>query len=479
MNTQKPISLRWGVIYIAVSTLLIALNIPIGYAQLQPWQSNAQPCVDSELTPDQAKVPCAGIALFSSDVSPQERANIIAQAGSQLRYNYQQANAAAVTINNVTTLRELTSEPSVVRLIPDRPIRALVKPDNPGNGNKDGGNDGQILPSGVERIGAQPGTLTVDGSGIGVAIVDTGLDFSHADLAPATDCFTAYSSCEDTNGHGTHVAGIVAALDNNIDVVGVAPMATLYAVKVLGDRGEGTDSTVMAGLDWIGTHANRLSPPIKVVNMSLGRPGNVNDNPALRALIENLTNGTDPDGNPLRLTVIVAAGNDPTKEVSAMVPATYPEVLAIASSTAKEGNNNRCRVNDTPIPADTASYFTTDGNYNLASGIGVTISAPGAKQEDVSRNCFVRSVGILSLKGGGGTTRASGTSMSAPHVSGVVALMLEKDNSLSANQVRSNIMSSAFRINIAPLNSAISSYTFDGDREGILSACGALSENCP
>jgi subtilisin family serine protease len=311
------------------------------------------------------------------------------------------------------------------------------------------------------------------GDGVGVAVVDTGLDFNHRDLKPLeTVCFTAFSACQDDNGHATHVGGIIAARNNTVDVVGVAPGATLYAVKVLNSSGSGTDSTVIAGLDWIALHAASLTPPIRVVNMSLGREGTLNDNPALREAVRNLYD--------LGITVVVSAGNDPDLEVSQQVPATYPEVLAVASTTGVDGSNNGCKSFTAVIRADTASYFTTDGAFDEATGIGVTVSAPGEDKEDVTKSCFAKSVGILSTKLGGGTTRKSGTSMSAPHVAGVAALMWEKalsgtsPGTLLVEDARGKIRASAARRGTAPLDSPTGGYTFDGEREGIVWAPGAL-----
>ena len=174
----------------------------------------------------------------------------------------------------------------------------------------------QVVPSGVERIDAPLSwAASWTGQGVGVAIVDTGLDFNHLDLdlnseVEGINSFNAFGgSCQDDYGHGTHVGGIVAARHNTIDVVGVAPDATLYCVKVFSlDPIFGpiaTDESLIAGLDWIATNANQVSPPIRVVNMSLGRSKTPQDNPnhplhvAVKALYDS------------GISVVVSAGNQP------------------------------------------------------------------------------------------------------------------------------------------------------------------------
>ena len=414
--------------------------------------------------PGQSPFPCGAIIINTEPGSAAvDVAALLSAVGADRHHVFPSVNAAAGRIPNVSVLADLLRLPGI-EVIPDRPVRTLAKPGSkgkPGSGT-DGG--GQLVPAGVSRIGAGPGALVVSGNGVGVAIVDTGLDFAHTDMAVASTCYDAFGgNCQDLNGHGTHVGGIVAALNNDVDVVGVAAAATLYGVRVLDANGSGNDSTIMAGLQWVVNNAASLVVPIQIVNMSLGRPGSLGDNPALHSLVQTL--------GAMGISVVVAAGNDATKEVSNMVPAVYPEVMAVASTSANNGSN-KCRGYAGFIATDTASYFTTDGS-------AVMISAPGERQENISRGCSVSSQGILSLKLGGGTTRASGTSMAAPHVAGVVALMLEQGGSGLSGQylvdyIRNTLRSTAMGIGIAPLNSPTGDYSFDGVREGVVSACAAV-----
>lgn len=359
----------------------------------------------------------------------------------------------------------LSSDPRVNNVVADRRVSITChKANHPCSGGGGGGASTQVVPPGVKRIGADQVWTNTTGNGIGVAVIDTGVDFNHGDLSVAPDCFTAYAFCEDDNGHGTHTAGTIAARNNSQDVVGVAPGVTLYSVKVLDPSGSGTWSAVIAGVDWVTARAGTID----VANMSLGGSGSnsancgdpnndgIIDDPLHRAICNSVAAG---------VTYVVSAGNDASKEVSQQVPAAYPEVIAVASSTSADGSN-ACRSFSGKILADTASYFTTDGT-------GVSVSAPGADKEDISKSCFIKSVGILSLKLGGGTTRMSGTSMASPHVAGVAALILEDHPGFSPADVRSRIESSADRKGTAPLNSPSGAYSYDGEREGVVSAVGA------
>lgn len=443
-----------------ISAVILFSSLPAAAAAPQPLPvpDNLPPC-SIERLPEQAPIefPCGAILFSDNDVAGV--AEVGAKAGAMVRFAYRAVNGAALVIRDRETLRSLAENP-VLQLIPDRMIYA--PPASKGK-DKTGGSGGQVTPSGVARIGAAPGLLPVSGYGVGVAVVDTGIDLANGDLSPGEVCFDAFNGdCIDRAGHGTHVSGIIAALDNDIDVVGVAPLATPYAVKVLDDSGSGSDATILAGLDWIATNAQLVAVPIKVVNMSLGRSGTIDDNPVLHAMIQALHQSG--------ITIVVAAGNDSGREVQNSIPAAYPEVLSVASTTAEDGSN-ACRQYNGIIARDTASYFTTDGG-------SISVSAPGEQMEDISKGCQIKSNGILSLAIGGGTTRKSGTSMAAPHVAGVVALIYAEAQLSDPEAIRSAVTGGSVRVGEVPLDSPAGSYSFDGVREGVISACGSLSL-CP
>jgi len=390
------------------------------------------------------------IVRFREGTSAAARAAVVRGAGAALGVNFRRVNAAAIKVPNENALAALRNNPSVLAVIPNRPVFANQN----GKGKPGGGGGGstQVVPAGVARVGG-PTSLS-DGLGVGVAVLDTGVDLAHPDLAGTVNALNAFGgpSCQDDEGHGTHVAGIIAARDNTADVIGVAPKATIYCLKVLDSAGSGSDATIMSGLEWVLNNHASVVPAIKVVNMSLGRPGSVDDNPDMHDLVVAL--------EVAGITVVVAAGNDATAEVGGQIPAAYPEVIAVASTTALAGTN-QCRFLSSAIKADTASYFTTDG-------AGVIVSAPGEDQENVSRSCFISSLGILSTRLGGGTTRMSGTSMASPHVAGVAARYYQAG--FQAGEIRQYLQSDADRAGIAPLDSPGSQYTYDGVREGIVQA---------
>jgi subtilisin family serine protease len=249
-----------------------------------------------------------------------------------------------------------------------------------GQGRKGGGGGGggQTLPWGIDKIDADiSSTLAGDGSGaidnVRAYIIDTGIDAGHADLNVAAHVNFAGGVNSDCNGHGTHVAGTVAAEDNTRDVVGVAPGARLYGVKVLGCGGSGTTSGVIAGIDWV--TANAVKPAI--ANMSLGGGASAALDAAVKRSVDS------------GVLYSVAAGNDGVDACN-QSPAragTYPGVVTTAA-------------------LDSSDREASWSNYGSCNDIW----APG--------------VSILSTKDGGGTVTFSGTSMAAPHVGGSAALYL-------------------------------------------------------
>jgi len=187
------------------------------------------------------------IVRFREGTSAAARAAVVRGAGAVLGVNFGRVNAAAVRVPNENALAALRNNPSVQAVIPNRPVFAFQN----GKGKPGGGGSGptQVVPAGVARVGAP--TIDSNGLGVGVAILDTGVDLAHPDLAGTVNALNAFGgpSCQDDQGHGTHVAGIIAAQDNTADVIGVAPKATIYCVKVLDSAGSGSDATVMSGLE--------------------------------------------------------------------------------------------------------------------------------------------------------------------------------------------------------------------------------------
>ena len=179
----------------------------------------------------------------------------------------------------------------------------------------------QAVPPGIDAVRARELWAVTRGDEVNIAIVDTGIDYHHPDLKGryfgGYNVFTKSSDAMDDFGHGTHVAGILAADDNDFGVVGVAPEAHLWAVKVLDSRGSGTDETVAAGIDWVLARKRELGGNW-VVNLSLGsEAASVAESQVFARAIDE------------GLLVVAAAGNMGTTDIE--YPAAYPGVLAISA----------------------------------------------------------------------------------------------------------------------------------------------------
>lgn len=274
----------------------------------------------------------------------------------------------------------------------DQQVHTYVKPEGKGNPTPKPTpvQLPQVLPWGIDRTDAELSWGISTGYGVKVAVVDTGIDYTHPDLdANVAGCVTFVwrtTDCRDDNGHGTHVAGTIAAENNGIGVVGVAPNASLYGVKVLDRTGSGYVSDVIAGIDWSADNG------MNVITMSLGSGSDVS---ALHAAVDSAYS---------RGIVIVASAGNENGTIS--YPARYSSVIAV---TATDSGNNK------------ASF----SNY----GPEAELAAPG--------------VSIYSTYKGGTYATLSGTSMAAPHVTGTVALLLEANPGMTPLEVRSRLQSTS------------------------------------
>jgi subtilisin len=264
----------------------------------------------------------------------------------------------------------------------------------------------QTLPTGINRIDGESSTHYNSNTwSTAVAVIDTGSG-PHTDLniAGGVNCQTG-KSFSDGNGHGTHVAGTIGAINNGSGAVGVAPGIPIYSVRVLDNRGSGRFSDIICGIDWVTANASRLN--IKVANMSLGGAGsddgncgNTNRDALHKAICSSVAAG---------VTYVVAAGNDGAN-MAGSVPASYNEVLSVTAvadfnGQAGGGAAATCLADVDDTAAD-FSNFATPGSPDE----GHTIAAPG--------------VCIYSTWKGGGYNTISGTSMASPHAAGVAALCI-------------------------------------------------------
>ena len=321
---------------------------------------------------------------------------------SDFRYRHAlKGFAGSLTDDQVRALRD---DPEVAYVAPDRTIQASsLLPVAPG----------ETVPTGPRRIAAATPSTVEHASGIGVAVLDTGVDLTHPDLdvAHGTNCVTPGASSDDDEGHGTHVAGTIAAKNNGSAVTGVAPGTKIWAVKVLNSSGSGSSSTIACGLDWV--TANAAAANIKVVNMSLGGTGSpvkpcaVTTDPLHQAVCR----ATAAD-----ILSVVAAGNsgvafDLTSAPD--IPSAYPEVLTVTALSDSDGQGGGIGGSPSCDPLEGDDVRATFSNFaSTTAGAAHTIAAPGV---------CIRSTFPTDLSPSGQAI-ASGTSMAAPHMAGIAAL---------------------------------------------------------
>lgn len=302
---------------------------------------------------------------------------------AELGFVYRAAIKGYSATLSTSAVGDLRSDPLVAAVVEDRQVQIAA----------------QTLPTGIDRIdGELSSTASGDGAGsvdADIAVIDTGIDTKHPDLNVVGGVACNGNSYQDRNGHGTHVAGIAAAKDNSVGVVGVAPGARLWAVRVLNNSGKGSWSNLICGVDWVTANANT----IEVANMSLGGSGSEpagsgcsTGDPLHDAICRSVGAG---------VTYTVAAGNS-AANAQHFVPAAYDEVITVSALADFDGQPGggaapTCR-------ADTDDTLADSSNF----GSDIDLIAPGT--------C------ISSTYRGGRYATLSGTSMAGPHVAGAAAL---------------------------------------------------------
>ncbi len=300
-----------------------------------------------------------GFAPVAELQAAQDRADVVEQVGGVVHAAFRLIPVVSASVPP-EALDTLAGRPDVAYVEEDVVLQAF----------------GQSTPWGVHRIEADlvwPGGNT--GAGVDVAMLDSGIDSRHPDLTvldginfagpPEKEGSTDPADWNDNYGHGTHCAGIVAALNNGVGVVGVAPGARLHAVKVLGDDGLGNTSDIIQGLEWCVEHH------IRVASLSLGGLGSTS--------LQDACDKAFAAG----VLIVAAAGNT---SGPVRFPAGYPSVLAVSATDAN----------------DKLAYFSSFGPE-------IALAAPG--------------VNVNSTYKGGSYAEMSGTSMACPHVTGTAALV--------------------------------------------------------
>ncbi|MEW6308623.1 MAG: S8 family peptidase [Bacillota bacterium] len=308
---------------------------------------------------------------------------LVESLGGKVTFAYRYVPAVAATVPEVI-LGALRGNAKVAYVEPDGKCYAMA----------------QTLPWGVDRIDADLVHATANkGTGVKVAILDTGIALAHEDLRVwgGANFISTATSYDDDNGHGTHCAGIVAALDNTVGVIGVAPEAELYAVKVLDSAGSGSWSTVAAGIEWA------ITNKMQIISMSLGGS---QGSTTLEAACKKAW-----DAGILLVAAAGNSGNAGGRNDTVNYPAKYPTVIAVAATDSSDKR---------------PSWSST--------GPAVELAAPG--------------VSIPSTYIGNTYKALSGTSMACPHVAGVAALVWRAHPTLTNQQVRDKMNATAIDLGV-------------------------------
>ena len=366
----------------AVAALALTLAVDAGAAAHPASAPRAHPAVASRV-----------IVKYRAHASAGKRRSSVRSIGGAIvgAIRAQGTKVVAVAGDPVQAAALLARRPGVAWAEPDYKLYSLAAPDDPLLGQL-GGLGLMHAQVAWDALGISDG-YRPDG-GAPVAIVDTGIDGAHEDLVGKADaCGSAANGsvadgvCTDDEGHGTHVAGTVAAIaGNGRGIAGVAFDSPLIVCKALSADGSGDTSDVAACIAWARAQG------AKVISLSLGGPPTV----TLKAAVKAAWAGGGRSGS----LVVAAGGNDGSDAVD--YPAGYPEAVSVA---AVDDNG-------------THAWFS---NANP----DVEVAAPG--------------VDVLSAKLGGGYVRMSGTSMATPHAAGAAALLWDANPRAAAKTIRSKL----------------------------------------
>ena len=384
------------------------------------------------------------IVVLKESANPQAVANDHTRKyGVTVHYVYRKALKGYAGAIPSQSVGAVSSDARVLYVTPDEVVQAPnpepeivpvppggggLQPERPRAGGAQRGDGTQVVPRNIRRVDAELSpTADIDGIDddrvdVDVAVIDTGID-SHPDLnvVGGVACGPGRKGFRDLDGHGTHVAGTVAAIDNSTGVVGVAPGARLWAVRVFGKRTSSV-SHILCGIEWV--TATRLdSDPgndIEVANMSLGHRGADDGNCGLttrdvwhQAICKSVAAG---------VTYVVAAGNESQDSANAR-PAAYDEVITVSAMTDTDGEPGGLGSPDIcfeEFEDDTFAFFS---NF----GADVDLTAPGV--------CIGSTWidGLFAL--------VTGTSMSSPMVAGGAALYIATHPGASPAQVKAALIS--------------------------------------
>ncbi len=424
--------MRWLAATITASLILVTAAIPADAFSFDPNK------IDAAFLAEVLAAPTADFDIIvRSAPSATQRADTAAKAvikqGGSAKHALGIVGGASAQLKGTGVLK-LTRDADVDYVARDRHMRAQFDPAL---------DSAKALTPGILEVNAPQvwSQLGLTGQGVGVAIVDSGV-YPHPDLAgrivASIDFTTALPTVSttpgvDPGGHGTHVAGLVAG-DGTLSggaYTGVAPRANIIDVRVVDSNGSSNVSTILRGLQWV--LANRITYNIKVVNMSLGAtPTGSYKSDFMATAAEVLTFSG--------ITVVVSAGNSGPLAGTVTTPATDPYVITVG---ALDDSGTSLLLDDlmTVFSSRGRTPFDNLSKPDLvAPGRKmVSLRSPGSALDTLFPERQVTATSALTAD----YYRLSGTSMAAPVVAGVVALMVERNPTLSPAQIKRRLKSTA------------------------------------